>query len=214
MKTGGKSHCEIAVVGSGPYGLAVAAELQRAGVETRVFGDAMWFWRKRMPKGMYLRSPLSASDIADPDDALTLEAYARLRGRTFAYPLPLDEFLRYAQWRLEETGVEVEAREVRAIEKKGRYFRLSFAQGAPITAYRVVIATGLANQEYRPAPFLGLPSELVSHSCEHDDLAAFAGKRIAVVGAGQSGCESAALLSEIGAEVDLLLARADPLAGL
>ncbi len=80
---------------------------------------------------------------------------------------------------------------------------MSFAQGAPITAYRVVIATGLANQEYRPAPFLGLPSELVSHSCEHDDLAAFAGKRIAVVGAGQSGCESAALLSEIGAEVDL-----------
>ncbi len=74
MKTGGKSHCEIAVVGSGPYGLAVAAELQRAGVETHVFGDAMWFWRKRMPKGMYLRSPLSASDIADPDDALTLEA--------------------------------------------------------------------------------------------------------------------------------------------
>jgi cation diffusion facilitator CzcD-associated flavoprotein CzcO len=156
-----------------------------------------------MPKGMHLRSPLAASDIADPDDTLTLEAYARRLGRTFAYPLPLDEFLRYAQWRLEETGLEVEAREVRAIEKKGRNFRLSFAQAAPITAHRVVIATGLANQEYRPAPFLGLPRELVSHSCEHADLAAFAGKRVAVVGAGQSGCESAALLSESGAAVDL-----------
>ena len=207
MHTGSASHCEVAVVGAGPYGLAVAAELQRAGVETRVFGDVMSFWRKRMPKGMHLRSPLSASDIADPDDALTLEAYARRSARTFAYPLPLDEFLRYAQWRLEETGVEAEAREVTAIEKKGRNFRLSFAQGAPITAYRVVIATGLANQEYRPAPFLGLPRELVSHSCEHDDLAAFAGKRVAVVGAGQSGCESAALLSETGAEVDLFSRR-------
>ena len=66
-----------------------------------------------------------------------------------------------------------------------------------------MIATGLANQEHRPAPFLGLPRELVSHSCEHEDFARFAGKRVAVVGAGQSGCESAALLSEVGADVDL-----------
>ncbi len=203
MKTSDRSHCEVAVVGAGPYGLAVAAHLRRAGVETRVFGDPMSFWRKRMPKGMYLRSPLSASDIADPGDALTLEAYARKRGTTFTLPLPLDEFLRYAQWRLAESGVEVEAREVRAIEKKGRNFRLSFVDGAPVSAYRVVIATGLANQEHRPAPFLGLPRELVSHSCEHEDFARFAGKRVAVVGAGQSGCESAALLSEVGADVDL-----------
>ncbi len=203
MKTGDRSHCEVAVLGAGPYGQAVAAHLRRAGVETRVFGDPMSFWRKRMPRGMYLRSPLTASDIADPEDALTLDAYARKRGLTFTYPLPLDEFLRYAQWRLAETGVEVEAREVRAIEKKGRNFRLSFVDGAPVSAYRVVIATGLANQEHRPASFLGLPGDLVSHSCEHEDFAPFAGKRIAVVGAGQSGCELAALLSEIGADVDL-----------
>jgi cation diffusion facilitator CzcD-associated flavoprotein CzcO len=203
VKTGDRSHCEVAVVGAGPYGLAVAAHLRRAGVETRVFGDPMSFWRKRMPKGMYLRSPLSASSIADPGDALTLDAYARKRGLTLAYPLPLDEFLRYAQWRLAESGVEVEARELRAIEKKGRNFRLSFVDGAPVSAYRVVIATGLANQEHRPASFLGLPRELVSHSCEHEDFAPFAGKRVAVVGAGQSGCESAALLSEAGADVDL-----------
>ena len=131
MKTSDRSHCEVAVVGAGPYGLAVAAHLRRAGVETRVFGDPMSFWRKRMPKGMYLRSPPSASDIADPEDALTLEAYARKRGTTFTYPLSLDEFLRYAQWRLVESGVEVEAREARAIEKKGRNFRLSFVDGAP-----------------------------------------------------------------------------------
>ena len=202
--TTGESHCEVAVVGAGPYGLAVAAHLRQAGVDTRVFGDPMSFWRKRMPKGMCLRSPLEASDIADPDDALTLDAYAKRRGLALTYPLPLEEFLRYAQWRLAQSGVEVEARELRAIEKKGRNFRLSFVDGAPVFAYRVVIATGLANQERRPAAFAGLPRELVSHSCEHADFAPFAGKRVAVVGAGQSGCESAALLSEFGADVDLI----------
>jgi FAD-dependent urate hydroxylase len=208
VKTGDRSHCEVAVVGAGPYGLAVAAHLRRAGVDTRVFGDPMSFWRKRMPKGMYLRSPLGASGIADPEDALTLDAYARQRGLTFTYPLPLDAFLRYAQWRLEASGVEVEARELRAIEKRGRNFRLSFADSAAVSAYRVVIATGLANQEHRPASFQGLPRELVSHSCEHEDFAPLAGKRVAVVGAGQSGCESAALLSEIGADVDLFSRQA------
>ncbi len=202
--TTGESHCEVAVVGAGPYGLAVAAHLRQAGVHARVFGDPMSFWRKAMPRGMCLRSPLEASDIADPADALTLDAYAKRRGMTLTYPLPLDEFLRYSQWRLAESGVEVEARELRAIEKKGRNFRLSFVDGPPVFAYRVVIATGLANQEHRPASFLGLPSRLLSHSCEHADFAAFAGKRIAVVGAGQSGCESAALLSELGADVDLI----------
>ena len=204
MHASGRSHCEVAVVGAGPYGLAVAAHLRRAGVETRVFGDPMSFWGQRMPKGMCLRSPLSASSIADPEDALTLDAYARKRGETFTYPLPLEDFLRYAQWRLAESGVEVEARDVRALEKKGRNFRLGFAEGETVWAYRVVIATGLANQEHRPASFVGLPRELVSHSCEHEDLAPFSGKRVAVVGAGQSGCESAALLSEIGADVDLI----------
>ena len=152
MKTSDRSHCEVAVVGAGPYGLAVAAHLRRAGVETRVFGDPMSFWRKRMPKGMYLRSPFSASDIADPDDALTLEAYAREARATFAYSLPLDEFLRYAQWRLAESGVEVEARRSARSRRRGETF-LELCEGAPISAYRVVIATGLANQEHRPAPF-------------------------------------------------------------
>ena len=66
--------------------------------------------------------------------------------------------------------------------EEGAKLSLELREGAPVSAYRVVIATGLANQEYRPAPFLGLPRELVSHSCEHEDLAGFAGKRVAVVG--------------------------------
>jgi cation diffusion facilitator CzcD-associated flavoprotein CzcO len=49
-----------------------------------------------------------------------------------------------------------------------------------------------------------LPTALVSHSCEHDNLDAWRGKRIAVIGRGQSACESAALLNEAGAEVELI----------
>ncbi len=61
---------------------------------------------------------------------------------------------------------------------------------------RVVIATGLASQEYRPEEFDGLPRDLVSHVVEHADLGKFRGKRVGVVGRGRSACENAAILSQ------------------
>jgi FAD-dependent urate hydroxylase len=42
---------DVVIIGAGPYGLAAAAHLGRAGVEARVFGDPMSFWRG-MPDGM------------------------------------------------------------------------------------------------------------------------------------------------------------------
>ena len=47
--------CEVAVVGAGPYGLAVAAHLRAANISTRVFGEAMSFWQRHMPEGMLLQ---------------------------------------------------------------------------------------------------------------------------------------------------------------
>jgi pyruvate/2-oxoglutarate dehydrogenase complex dihydrolipoamide dehydrogenase (E3) component len=67
-----------------------------------------------------------------------------------------------------------------------------------------VMATGLLGHEVRPQPFDGLPRELVFHSCEHTASAPYRGKRVAVIGRGQSACESAALLHEAGAEVELI----------
>ena len=50
----------------------------------------------------------------------------------------------------------------------------------------------------------GSTPELVSHTCEHAGLDKWRGKHVAVVGRGQSACESAVLLREAGAKVDLI----------
>src|SRR5882724_226491 len=63
---------------------------------------------------------------------------------------------------------------------------------------------GLANQEFRPAAFGRLPAALVSHTAEHASLESFRHKRVAVIGRGQSACESAALLAEAGCEVEII----------
>ena len=72
-------------------------------------------------------------------------------------------------------------------------------------ARRVVVAAGIAPFAYTPPEFAELPSELASHSSEHRELRRFAGKRVAVIGGGQSALESAALLHEQGAEVEVLV---------
>jgi hypothetical protein len=55
-----------------------------------------------------------------------------------------------------------------------------------------------------PAPFAQLPEAVRSHAYEHSDLGGFAGRRVAVIGAGQSALECAALLHEAGAVPEVL----------
>ena len=200
----GLNGCEVAVIGAGPYGLAVAAHLKHAGVETQVFGEAVSFWSRHMPRGMKLRSPWGATHIADPTGTLSLDVYDATGRMPRNQPVPLRDFVAYGRWFQEKAVPELDTRRVVRVDKAGERFRLTLDDGASLVARRVVVALGLANQEYRPAEFDGLPGELVSHASEHDDLGIFAGKRIAVVGRGQSATESAALLGEAGADVTLI----------
>src|SRR4051794_8505392 len=88
----------FAVVGAGPYGLAVASHLRAAGAEVRVFGKVMDFWASHMPRGMLLRSPYEGSHIADPAQALTLHSYEKERGGPLPKQVPLEDFVRYGKW--------------------------------------------------------------------------------------------------------------------
>src|SRR3989454_5155182 len=72
---GGGASCHVAIIGAGPYGLAAAAHLRAQNVEARIFGEPMEFWKRHMPRGMFLRSSPSASNLADPDGRLRLDRY-------------------------------------------------------------------------------------------------------------------------------------------
>jgi FAD-dependent urate hydroxylase len=204
VNTAFRDDCEVAVVGAGPYGLSLGAHLKSAGIETRVFGRSMSFWREHMPKGMNLRSPWAATHIVDPDNLLTLDAFAAVTGLGRPDPLPLADFVRYGDWFQKTALPDLDTREVKAIEPAGREFWLTLADGTTERARRIVIAMGLANQEFRPPAFADLPGALVSHAADHASLDQFAGKRVAVVGRGQSATESAALLNEAGAKVQII----------
>ena len=75
-------------------------------------------------------------------------------------------------------------------------FRISLNDGKSFTSRRVVVAAGISSFAAQPAEFKEIPTALASHSSEHNDLPKFNGRRIVVIGAGQSALESAALCKE------------------
>jgi hypothetical protein len=207
--------CDVAIIGAGPYGLAVAAHLRSANVAIRVFGEAMSFWRRHMPNGMKLRSPWIATHIADPRNRYLLDDYFREAGLPLPKLLPVENFIDYGTWLQKRVAPDLDTRAVVQVVARDGGFDLVLDDGACVFAKRVVMATGLLNHEHRPAQFDGLPRALVSHSCEHTDSSRFRGRDVAVIGRGQSACESAALLHEAGANVEIicrgsLLWNADP----
>ncbi|MFD5812821.1 NAD(P)-binding domain-containing protein [Streptomyces sp. NPDC127038] len=203
------------VIGAGPYGLATAAWLSTAGTPRRVFGDPMECWRANMPEGMYLKSVPSASSISAPESGYGLDAFRAARGRGPVgdrYPVPVEEMIAYGQWFQERRVPELERRRVRTVSRADGLFGVTLDSGEEFLAGNVVMATGLVPFAHEPAELAGrLPAELVSHTSRHHDLGRFAGQRIAVLGAGQSALESAALLREAGA-LPTVIARAPSVA--
>lgn len=193
------------VIGAGPHGLGAAAHLRAAGVETISFGEPLEFWRRHMPAGMILRSRKSASSIADPRRSLTIDRYEQTtRTIVHAPHLLLEEFVEYGQWFQRHTVPDLDRRNVEHVRRDGDGFRVVLSGAEVVQARNVVVAAGLSPFGTRPLPFAALEGSLVSHACEHSDLTPFAGQSVIVVGAGQSALESAALLSEAGAQVEVL----------
>lgn len=196
----------VVIIGGGPYGLAAAAHLKALGVLVRSFGEPLEFWRENMPAGMLLRSPIRATHIAHPRRELSIEEFEREQGRQLRRPsLTLPEFIDYASWYQRRAVGDLERRRVDLVTRGNGGFLLSLADGERFEASRVVVAAGLGPFGRRLAPFGSLPSTLVSHSADHIDLGVFAGREVVVIGAGQSALESAALLREGGATVEVIV---------
>lgn len=198
---------DVAIIGAGPYGLSVSAHLRRRGVAHAIFGKPLETWRERMPAGMGLKSDPFASNLSDPDQAHTLEAYRRERGEPYGatnWIVPLETFIDYGRWFQARAVPDLDQREVTHLETADAGFVLTLSDGEQLAAKRVVAAIGIRDFAYVP-PFLAqAPGELVSHSSMVPDPKRFAGKDVTVLGSGASAIDLTALLNEAGASARLV----------
>ena len=202
---------DVAILGAGPYGLSIAAHLNKFRVPYRIFGSPMHSWQKMMPKGMCLKSEGFASFLYDPDDSFTLKHYCAETNQPYAdvgVPVPLETFAMYGLEFQRRMVPNVEAVNIASVKRSADGFELTTDAGETVPARRVVVAAGITHFGYIPPPLDALPPDRVSHSSKHADLSGFRGRKVAVVGAGSSAVDLAALLNEAGAEVELIGRRA------
>jgi cation diffusion facilitator CzcD-associated flavoprotein CzcO len=198
------TYYDAVVVGAGPYGLSIAAHLDGMGLKVAIFGKLLALWRDHMPEGMLLRSFWWASNLSDPEKRYTLGRYLRKQGQLAHDPTSRETFIEYGCWFQRHAVPMLDETYVKHIERKGKLFTVRLVDGRVIHSPVVVMAPGVYYYIHRPREYQHLSSELVSHTCNHRTLNQFAGKRVVIVGGGQSALETAALLHEGGSEVEVV----------
>jgi hypothetical protein len=163
----------------------------------------MSFWNT-MPKGLWMRSRRNGSSIGDVTGPLSMEGYTAATDAVVDRHLKLTTFIEYGLWYQQRVAPDVIRRQVVQLERQDRGFVLTYNDGTHLRANRVLVAAGIAEFPRRPAMLRQLPTELASHVADHGDYEQFRGKSVAIIGAGQSALESAALMHEGGVDVEVL----------
>jgi hypothetical protein len=89
---------DVEILGSGPYGLSIAAHLNPLKVTYQIFGCPMQSWKSNMPKGMPLKSDGFASCLYDPDGAFMLGHNCAETNQPYGdvgIPMPVETFTAY-----------------------------------------------------------------------------------------------------------------------
>jgi FAD-dependent urate hydroxylase len=219
----GQPALDVLIVGGGQSGVAIACGLLRAMVTNILVVD-------RAPRGQEgpwltfarMRTLRSPKDYTGPDLDLPSLGYQAwheaLYGEAAWRALALitrQDWAAYLDWVRETVGVPVrnDAEVVDIAPASDGLLAVSLRDGAVKFARKVVLATGQdgAGCWWMPDFVAALPERFRAHAADPIDFAALRGRRVAVLGAGASAFDNAALALESGAtEVVLFCRRPEP----
>ncbi|HEV7656642.1 MAG TPA: FAD-dependent oxidoreductase [Mycobacteriales bacterium] len=191
---------ELLVIGAGPYAYSAAAFARDNGIDTRVVGRPMAFWREHMPADMYLRS--GPDWHLDASGEHTFAAYFEDRGLRpqECDPIPIGVFLDYTDWFRSRKGFDVDGRLVVTLSAADGVFVATMADGSTITADKVLAAPGVRHFTNLPDWYVEVPPSQRGHTSDIVSFDGLAGARVAIIGGRQSAYEWAALLCEHGVQ--------------
>ena len=195
---------DVVVIGAGPYGLSAGAYLKAAGSERLCLRRADVVLGRPDAGGNVAAFTAGSVEYRRPGRRADAECLRGSLRHGPAAPLPLETFVKYGRWFQRQLGFALDTRLISSVKRERSAFRLTLDDGAVLKSQRVVVAAGIERFQRKPAVFRELPSHLATHCYEGRKIADLAAKRVAVIGAGQSALESAALLSEAGAKVEII----------
>jgi alkyl hydroperoxide reductase subunit F len=176
----GRAPYDMLIVGGGPAGAAAAVYAARKGIRTGVVADR---FGGQVLDTLSIENFISVTETEGPKFATALEQHVR-------------------QYDVDVMPAQRAARLIPA-GQPGGLAGVELENGATLKARSVILATGARWRE------LNVPGEQAYRNrgvayCPHCDGPLFKGKRVAVVGGGNSGVEAAIDLAGLAAEVTLL----------
>jgi thioredoxin reductase (NADPH) len=173
-----KTDHEVIMIGAGPAALAAAIYTAREDIETVLY-------EKGLVGGLAATTDWVDNYPGYMQGIQGLRLADELRGQA------------------ERFGAKIEFADVQKIQRQKDYIKVT-TDGGEATAKAVLIATGSDHRK------LGVPGEQEYHSrgvhyCATCDGAFYAGKRLIVVGGGNSGVQEAIFLTRFATHIDLLV---------
>ena len=222
----GRAALDVLIVGAGQSGLAVGFALMRDQVRNILIVDRAaegqegpWVTYARMPT---LRSP---KDQTGPDlglPALTFQAWYEAQHGADAFIalhlIPAADWQAYLNWYRRvlalpvRNGVAVTAIGPAVLDDGGACLQITLSTGEMLATRKLVLATGQdgTGAWWMPDFVARLPPDRRAHTCDPIDFERLRGRTVAVLGAGASAMDNAAMALEHGAEVHLFCRRAEP----
>ncbi len=219
----GETALDVLIVGGGQSGIAIASGLLRAHVDNILVVDKAargqegpWLTYARMHT---LRSP---KDYTGPDLDLPSLGYQSWHEATYGAAswealslITRADWAAYLGWVRDAVGVPVrnETEVVDIGPAAHGLLGVTFGDGSVRYTRKVVLATGQdgAGLWWMPPFVSALPDRFRAHAADPIDFAALRGRRVAVLGAGASAFDNAAMALEAGArDVALFCRRAEP----
>jgi cation diffusion facilitator CzcD-associated flavoprotein CzcO len=185
----------VGVIGAGPAGLASARELLQRGIQPIVME----------------RGPTAGHTWENLYDSLTLHTgkhLSHLPGLRFARSTPLfpprADFLAYLRAYQRHFGLDVQTGTtvMRAQPRNGGWLLVSQDRETEVDG--VIVATGIVSQPFVPEiPGRERFGGMVLHSVDYRRPDPFVGKRVLIVGVGNSGGEIGSELANAGSDVSI-----------
>ena len=176
-KLNAKDAFDVLVVGGGPAGAAAAIYAARKGIATGVVAER---FGGQVMDTMGIENFISVKETEGPKLAMALEQHVK------TYDVDIMNLQRAKALRSNEQGLEVE-----------------LENGATLKSKSVIISTGARWREMNVPGETEYRNKGVAY-CPHCDGPLFKGKRVAVIGGGNSGVEAAIDLAGIVQHVTLI----------
>ncbi|MBA2675445.1 MAG: NAD(P)-binding domain-containing protein [Ramlibacter sp.] len=176
------------------YGLSLASHLRFLGVPFEIVGTPMALWKPDWMPLRQMRSTLANSCPSNPEGTGILQSwvagYVPDIGQRKLRTLFSTEYVVFMRSFANHFDIAADEAHVEALEQDSTGFRARLANGRTIAARQVVVATGVAGTETLPRWAAEFPDPAkVMHSSRAAGFDA-AGKRVLVIGAGQTAAEA------------------------